>query len=431
MKMKDMPITQILLLLYVILMPFNMPMSEMPGTNIKMCDALFPLLLLFFLFENRNAILQKLARGKALLYFLPYIAACAVSFLNSADLKRSCAEMAFYAYLLTLSFIAVSVIDREEVFWRVVKSWLFATAIVLAVGAAGIISSFINKPASGMQFVQHTNLDRTFTAISRVKSTFLTPNELLTYLNVSIALAICWFYKFAKKGMAIFASLIFLEAFLTMSRRFGGFMLTVFLALRRFPRTKFFLFVKYASFAVFAAFLILGLLTTIWQVFPIFNDRLSLHFLPHLVSFRMFVSHPFIGSGLGLYRAIFTNFYEPDEIVSKYDLNDGYTMELIRAKEYAIDPHSSLMGTLAETGIIGLLGLVFFFVATYRYLYKSTAGLEPKNRNIAYILIAGLTGFILNGLITDIMTMRQLWFIVSLAIAFSSLKERGGAPGHG
>jgi len=448
--MKKISATEILLLFYVILMPFSLFTPKEFGINIKLCDFVFPFLFVSFVIEKRKNLLKELKKSSVFFFFLLFIATGAISMFNSAHIRKSVLELARYVYLLALSIIVVSSIESRERFYRLIKTWLFTTGAVLFVGFLGIALFFMDKPGLSSQFAQFSPLDKTFTFFPRAKATFYSPNMLLTYLHVSIVLGIVYFYKLSRKlpirslkassvlGFIIFT---FLGAFSTLSRRFSGLLLSLLLILRRFSQKNTLRYLKYAIAAAFVVFLILGFLTTKWQIFPVkfrtaenrkvqfsVNTKFSHHLLPQKVSLRMFIKHPIVGIGIGNYNLKFANFYSEEEITSGYELKFLGRIGVGRTgaigKKYAYDPHSLYMGTLAEQGALGFFALIFFFGVFYYRVYLKKKDLEyAETRNIAHILTAGLTGFLLNGFTTDILTMRHLWFLMALTFSFISICE--------
>ena len=69
-----------------------------------------------------------------------------------------------------------------------------------------------------------------------------------------------------------------------------------------------------------------------------------------------------------------------------------------------------------------MLSLIYFFAAFYHYIYAYIRREEKDTANrTIYILTCGLTGFLLNGFTTDILTMRHLWFLIALIVSFISI----------
>ena len=443
--MKKISLTEILLLGYIVLLPFSLFGPGKFGINIKLCDFIFPFLALSFFVEKRKSIPELLKNGKPLVVFLFFIAACFLSMLNSVDIKKSVLETTSYVYLPFLSLIVLGTIGTGGAFKRFLGTWLITTLVVLCVGFSGFIPFLFKKFLILQQFVQYTDLEKSFECFPRLKATFFTPNMLLTYLHVGLVLTGFCLYgtvtkdpikKWKASSLSGFILFIFAGMFFTMSRRLSGALLSAVLALKRFSNNKLLKLLKVSLAIVFIVFFGLSVLTTVWQVSPLksvmsedqkiqipFNTTLSMHALPQVVSVRMLRKNPLIGVGIGTYREVFSEFYTTDEVLKNYDIKTpGFIeSESIKDKTYRQDPHSMYLGSLAELGILGFLSLMLFFVYLYRFIFRKIKELGSKEKNAVFIFLAGISGFLFNGLMTDILTMRHFWILIGISLAFISI----------
>lgn len=78
----------------------------------------------------------------------------------------------------------------------------------------------------------------------------------------------------------------------------------------------------------------------------------------------------------------------------------------------AIDPHSTLLGRLAETGAIGGFTLLALWWASGRSLQQATAA--ASTRLLAFSLVAGLAGLLINSINVDVMNFRFVWAALGL-----------------
>lgn len=78
----------------------------------------------------------------------------------------------------------------------------------------------------------------------------------------------------------------------------------------------------------------------------------------------------------------------------------------------AIDPHSTLLGRLAETGAIGGITLLALWWASGRRLQRATA--DASTRLLAFSLVAGLAGLLINSINVDVMNFRFVWAALGL-----------------
>lgn len=129
-------------------------------------------------------------------------------------------------------------------------------------------------------------------------------------------------------------------------------------------------------------------------------------------------SHPWVGIGLGEFP------YAVKRAVQEGRLHSYYAG--------GVDPHCTWLGTMAETGLIGLAGLLIFWGALVggwvgaRNLMSRAA--ENWRIRASY---AGLIGVLVNSLYVDVMHFRFLWVGIALLLsAIASQVPCGGAPGH-
>ncbi len=119
-----------------------------------------------------------------------------------------------------------------------------------------------------------------------------------------------------------------------------------------------------------------------------------------VLAWETFLGHPASGVGLGNFRP-----------VSEAAYQEGRLSENCRRCE----PHNTVLGQLAETGLLGGLPLLalwaWLFLDGWRLL-RSSQGTESEW--IARGCFAGLVGLFVNGLYTDVMNFRFLW--VSMAV---------------
>ena len=111
------------------------------------------------------------------------------------------------------------------------------------------------------------------------------------------------------------------------------------------------------------------------------------------LAWEAFLNRPLTGIGLDRFHEVTTAAYQQGRLTHMYR---------------EIDPHSSLLGRLAETGVLGGLTLVALwaaFVATGLRLSKMS---QPYSWE-ARAAFAGLAGLLLAGINVDIMNFRFVW----------------------
>ncbi len=85
------------------------------------------------------------------------------------------------------------------------------------------------------------------------------------------------------------------------------------------------------------------------------------------------------------------------------------------------DPHSTYLGSFAETGIVGLLALLFLCFQIWKI-----SAIHQTNRDDAYLLLIGMAASILfiamDAISMDVMNFRHLWVLLGIA-AFLFAKQ--------
>jgi O-antigen ligase len=424
-----------LLWLYVVLLPLmNIPAFRLAGRKVLFCD--LAAVLLFFVFAALCIFKKKIFRislaGRSALIMA---ALFAPSLLNARPAVSGIAEFSGLAYLIAVFLLTPAVIDTREKLVEILYVWTITAASVSLAGLFVFCAAvFTGRPATG-EFLMYGHVESVVYHFPRLQATFGVPNMFFAYLHVSLVVAGMLFFLEQKRQRRIFivaaAGIIIISVFLTGSRRVAGLLLTAFLMLFLFRKAALLKAVKVIVFSGFLVFLAAYIATSIFVVFPLEkgfrpNYSYSLHFLSSAASVNMFKRHPIIGVGLGAYNNNFKDNVDWNWVNSSFDFNlySDYR-ELAQRQAIIFDPHSVFLGTLAETGTIGFLGLIYFFL---RYMillikrFRRNAGYD-SGRIVAGCALAGFLGFLLNGLTIDILSMRHFW--IMMAIGISSLHLTG------
>lgn len=128
------------------------------------------------------------------------------------------------------------------------------------------------------------------------------------------------------------------------------------------------------------------------------------------VAWRAFVEHPIAGIGLDRFHSATMRAYSEGELPQLYS---------------EIDPHSTLLGRLAECGLIGGVTLLLLW-ASWAVMARESMGRSV----LGYAAAAGLAGLVVSSLNADIMNFRFVWVLAGL---LRGLQEAGGnvtAPGQ-
>ena len=442
---KQSTIEEKILWLYIMLIPFSEAVSFYFGVKrFGITDFVFVALLIAFIIKclkgatrfHRTAMEPKLLLMLVLFSF---------SLLNSTNVVDSLSELSGLLYLIALFMIIPSIISTPEGLLNSLKVFLYSAAAISLLGLFYLFKAFTTGNISNTPFLNYSTIESMAHHFPRIRFMFESPNMLLAYLHAALIAGLIIFLSEKKKKAKIYAFFaccaILTAAFLTGSRRFSGLLLSVFLVLAWFGKSKISSFLKYAAFLSAVFFIAASIVTSVWVIFPVemikdkINKRIilkadysySLHFIQPVASVNMFKKHPFIGVGMGSYNANFKSNVDWKWLRSSFGF-DAYPEYIapVEKETLRFDPHSVFLGTLAETGICGFFGLVNFFMGYALFLilrFKRAVKTKNLYNPVLGCILAGFVGFLLNGLTLDILSMRYFWLMLSFGVAASLQQE--------
>lgn len=125
------------------------------------------------------------------------------------------------------------------------------------------------------------------------------------------------------------------------------------------------------------------------------------------LAWEAWLEHPLFGIGLGRFSAVATAAFEEGRLHAR-----------------ALAPHSTWFGALAETGLVGMVGLLGFWVMGLRPAWRVLFDPAQPQAWRVRAPMAGLCGLLINGVHVDIMHFRFLWLGVALAVAATAQTEK-------
>lgn len=433
-----------LLWLYVILLPLmDLPLCIFAGKKVLAADAIFVILLGSFLLK----ILLKKIRFTLTSIGIPLfimISLFSISLFNSVSIISGFAELFSLVYLTLLFLLIINIITDKNKLIHLLYIWLSVALIVSLVGLATFCVSVFTRNLTSNLFLSYTPMDAIAHHFPRICSTFVISNMFFAYLHVSFVFAIILFLLEPSLKKKTFLSLciiiILISSFFSGSRRFAGLLLSIFLLFYLYGKGRLAYIFKYITFFGFLVFLIAYIATSIWVIFPIqmkkdaslktlsltVESSYSLHLLSPVVSINMIKKHPIIGVGLGTYNKHFGDYVDWEWVKSNFGLRayPGY-IKSIEERTLNFDPHSLYLGTFAETGLLGLMGLIYFLIKYLGLLLKRIE--EPGYFNLSKIvsgcIVSGYIGFLLSAMTIDILSMRHFWFMLAIGLV-SNLPEK-------
>ncbi len=292
-----------------------------------------------------------------------YLAACVLSIAFSANLAISLRTLATKTLQDIIFFFAVLETLNEKKRIRNLLNVLFLSSLV--VGIDGIYQYFTRH-----DFLRH----RRVIFLDRIYASFVTPNALGCYLSMIFPFLISRFFskfrlKFSRFAYFALFVLLFICLLLTISR--GAWL--------AYLASVLFMSIWLKSLAVFL--LVIGIVIVATHTFytPYLKERLTkFSFFSDVggmdrkfiwqAGWKMFVSRPWIGLGLGTFMFNFKKFISAD-----YKYSASYA-------------HNCYLQMASEIGIIGLLAFLFILGS---FFYRGIKDLNTKESNFYwYILLA-------------------------------------------
>ena len=364
--------------------------------------------------------------GAYLLLMLPAV-------LHSSDAPRSLVALAKSAYLMVLGLALGRWLRPVEAWDRFVR--LYATVvgamIVVALGVWLYADWSGHVPARLAVHMLIPNVGDTV----RVKATLLTPTLLANYLTMGLPLVVASIAAVSRSRIATWLWLWagVLATVTTASHSLAGGLVAAAMVAPHGRRAERIARIGLWTLAAATALFALASTTIAVQRVQVARapasatDPLPLHAVPgqagggedltihasyHWVSYGVLKRiawdawrrHPWVGIGPGVFP---------------YEVGVAYAAGRIHYPW--ADPHSTWLGGMAETGLLGLVGLVWLWVGVFRIAAR--ARLRSVDRWRVQAPLAGLLGLLVNSVHVDVMHFRFLWVAVGLVISAAS-------PGH-
>ncbi len=438
---KRVSLAEKLLYLYIVLIPvMRVPYLPLIGQKIQYTDIVF--LLLFFicliqLIKGKRDFINvplKFSLGSMLILFI-------FSFVHTVNWVRSGVEYAGILYLVSVYVLLCQIVDSQETWWRLVKCWCVVSLLIALTGIVAYfisaISRFPNFLVADHEFLGNVNQQ----LVLRLTSIFRHPGMLTVYLHVGIVFG---FVLAAEKKDGKWCSwgyltvfLCFVAALLTKTRCNAGIALTLFCALAFMNKENIFILIlHFTSFIYALVIMVLAIVLTIWWILPInfqrnldrgtisveLNTLYQPYFIHDMAEIKIIKDFPLVGVGLGMYNTRQNN-YIPWAVVRKsYQQIYPDLKEKDESVYRGTDPHSLYLGAGAEAGLLGLGGLLFFFLHVIFYFFRKIKNNEDKRESyINGVFLAGVVGFLFNGFYMDMLTVRSFWFLIAMGIIYASM----------
>lgn len=434
-----------LLWLFFILIPvMRVPSLPLVKQKIQYSEIVFVLLFVVWVLRylNGKEKLQKVPAGFALIVMLSIFL---LSFINSRGWLISSITFLGIFYLVCLYFLITQLVTFEDMWWRLLKCWVLISLILAVTGICAYLISFLGVDHDYL-LAKHDFYRSVNSGLStRIISIFRHPAMLATYMHVSIVFSFILAVKsdvHAEKILSyICIALFIITAILTKTRINAGIALTLFLIAVTLPYENYIIsFAKYFSFLYAITLFILVSSLTVWWILPVTihkaanNDTIVFevnsiqqpYFIMHKTGLKIIKDHPLIGVGMGMFNFESARYITWEESKKPWHVIYPHITEKDESMyKRGTDPHSTYIGWGSETGLLGLGGILFFFIQIIRALVmRIKSDKDMINSFIYKAMLAGLVGFLLNGWYINILTLRHFWILLSMTAIYMQLNSK-------
>ena len=408
----------------IVLLPLVFSFSPIPivgkytGSKLQLLEIAFVLLFpLFLVFAVRKKDLS-LRFPPASIPFALFFLVAFVAAILSVNPKRSLLDVAAFLYLYLLYFFFYNLLEERTLRFALRLSVSTATVIAL-IGLGGYIAYRCFGMMNFAVEVYHQYLG---IELVRARATMHTSNYLLVYLGFSLVAALSLIKIDDNRWFRRLSALLILLTIATISSGIyrGSFVIwgLLFFGLGEFkeiPWTRVLRWVVLPLFLVFAALYVCQGYVNIAPV-EVSHDmksevlNVSISTRPtvyanlHRAAVLIAGDHPIVGMGPGLYN--------------EYMNRPEYGFDFDSYPWPSLDPHSTYLGYLAETGIAGFLCLVLFLASICIHVWKRRKGAGDESVVARFFWIY-LVLMLVYAVFLDIVTLRFLYF--GYALVFSGL----------
>jgi hypothetical protein len=406
--------------------------------HIQGADVVF--LLIAFAFISSKDV-RRLSITRLDLFVVLYVGGLLISLIGLSSLVRPLSELAKTGYLIAVYFVFGAIARNAETKGQIVASIALTTVAICGVGLLyAAADAVLQLPPTSLSW--HMSLPYLGT-VPRLMLGFVTPELFGEYLTSAFPFVLGVFLcrgsgKPAARAIAAISSVIAAE-FLTFTHSWVGFLVAGLAFCWHQWDTRPWVRLRHWLAAAACILLLVTNAASVAYVHDVSLERRSMprssvplpgdvmetdrwpqlrvtatynymyYFVLKIVAWDAFRGHPVNGLGLGRF----------DEATER-----AYANGTMSASCRGCMPHSTWLGHLAETGIVGGIGLIAFWVAVVVVARRVIAGAAlDRDQWVTRAALAGLVGLLVNSINADVMHFRFLW--VSLALI------RAGALGEG
>ncbi len=385
-----------LFLLLVFSLGFMKPSIGSAFASLTLTDVIFPIVFVCWILAIAGGA-YRFGWRIEFLAFAFYFVALLISSILSVNPRLSFVRLAGTGYLILLAVMASTVVTTADRLRLSVLAWLAGAIVPLIAAFVGIILFYIVPESSLLPDLTYHYGAVPVGDFPRISSTFVSASMFCNYLTVTLIFGLLAAkMRWIGKGPAASITIaIGVAAIFTVSIALGGMALAIGLWLWTTSSNK---TVGSTSLifaaAVAIAFLMIAPVSLSLQPGVIPSSR----FLVWSDALKTFIDAPLTGKGLGTGIANVT-----------FQNSDG-TWSLLT------DAHNTFLSVAAQSGIIGLVGILGIVIVTIRAGFSKRAASDAEYVPRAFA-IAFLAAFVYDGLTGSFEEARHLWILIGLILA--------------
>lgn len=421
--MKENKSTAFLLTIYILLIgiqePYHLPLLE---GKIQLCDIWFLIMLIYVLINWHDFIsrLKILVQHKTNRYFIVfgvvYLCAITISIIHSYS-HSGLIELLGKCYLMIMSIMVLILLipmENEKFLNMTFQSFNFLGISLAATGILGWILSILGVHNETTQIY----LDYPyFGDTHRLKAFTTTPSMFISIITICIAFSLCNYMFYQKTKFQLLSCVFFtIAAFLTFTKSFL-FIIAAWIILYLFKYCK----KRAAIMLTFLCFLILQSVLTHFLFIPnkdIYSDKFQSS--PYTSNDIIYQGQDMTVIGSGYYTFKKTAWKLFNEYPSTGVGPGNYNLQVAKLKEEGFypanlanyDPHSTYLGALAETGLIGFISLMMLGLFIAGLFLKMEIKMNPFSFSIFLIFSIQLA----EGISMDTMNFRHYWVLAAIIV---------------
>jgi len=417
------------LALFIALLPLIFRFSPVPflgkyvGTKLQLLEVafviFFPLFVILTL--KRDGVSFRVPPGS--IPFGLFVLAAFISAVLSVNPTRSFLDVAAFVYLYLLYFFFYNLLEEKLVLFAL-RVFVLTAVVIALIGLGGYLTYRCFGIENFAVEVIHQYLG---IELVRARATMYTSNYLLVYLGFSLVMSLSVLKVDGNRWFRRLSVLLLLLTVATITSGIyrGSFVIwgLLFFGLGEFKDIPWTRALRWVVLPVFLLFAALFVGQGYMNISPVevshdeqthtldisISTKTSVYANLHRVNLLIAGDHPVLGVGPGLYN--------------KYVNMPEYEFDFESYPWPSLDPHSTYLGYLAETGVVGVSFVVLFLVSISIQVWRRRK--KPGDTSVvARLFWIYFVLMLFYAVFLDIVMLRFLYFGYALVFAGIPMKKQ-------